>query len=246
MKKFLFVVAIVSIFLTGCSMNSNVNDGEENVKLVFPNNNENQNETQEPLVVKLFEEGEYKLPKINIDSEDARNVNKHFEEVKKQILSQKDFDSDNSGEWDNWYESAKYKATENKDILSIVVKYNKGYIASFTEYDVYNFDLKTKKLLTTTELNEKLNHSDEAFNARLGFAYERNVSKEEKNSIDSTVGFDGIEKTYDESIAEFKKTKIDDWKTYIDYDGTYHIFLKKLATAGAMGAEYLEDVCLWW
>mgnify|MGYP004529848103 FL=1 len=110
MKKFLFVVAIVSIFLTGCSMNSNVNDGEENVKLVFPNNNENQNETQEPLVVKLFEEGEYKLPKINIDSEDARNVNKHFEEVKKQILSQKDFDSDNSGEWDNWYESAKYKA----------------------------------------------------------------------------------------------------------------------------------------
>lgn len=149
---------------------------KENYSNVEENNNEVKNENEY-----IYEVDSYKInkeygystdenisytdilscPHINIDSEDARNVNlelvKKFEEAKNSLT----YDDKETRTFHYRTMKYDYYITEN-NILSLVVYNYLVYVPGGAGYDkyTYNFDINTGKLLSTKEVLEKLGVND--------------------------------------------------------------------------------------
>ena len=99
------------------------------------------------------EVGEYtsKLPYINIDSDEVDNINKE--------IMIKYYTEINTGE-----KYADYEYYKNKDIVSLLVKYQylEGDTVTSLEIDFYNIDINTGRLITNEELYNRfdVNNSD--------------------------------------------------------------------------------------
>ena len=96
------------------------------------------------------ESGEFAIPKINLNSEDARNANKKI------LDDYKDYFRDNNGKG---IYSLDYSYTVDKDTLSILItaKYiDNGY----KTYNTFNFDIPSGKLLMGAELLSRYNYSE--------------------------------------------------------------------------------------
>lgn len=88
---------------------------------------------------------EYRVPKILLDSEDAKKANTELEDnYNKWYNAFKSISSSQPGDILGTMKKIDYEAYVDMDILSVVVEYT-HFEYSFVEYDVYNFDLKTGK-----------------------------------------------------------------------------------------------------
>lgn len=105
----------------------------------------------------------YKIPKIDIDSEDAEAAN---EEINEKYLN--DFASANNevaAHNSLTCDSLDYDSYQDETILSVLIR--RVYFSHTVDYSVYNFNVKTGKLLSNEELCEAIGTSYEKTMAML-------------------------------------------------------------------------------
>ena len=157
MKRVLLVISLISILLLiGCNRNENLENNSvlentdntqqnliENQEISLNENNSavNENEIGEKELISLAYSNEnISIPNVNINSDDAKKVN---EELSKKM-------GDDILERTGHKVSYKYTISEN--ILSLLVENVEIDADNYTWYNVYNFDINTGKLLSTSDV----------------------------------------------------------------------------------------------
>ena len=150
MKKILIVMALISVlFLVGCNqkrnrvlenMDNQQQNLAENQEINSTENNSaiNDNELEEKELISLAYSNEsISIPNVNINSDDAKKVN---EELNQKL----------EGDITGYKASYKYNISEN--ILSLLIENISTVIDNYTWYDVYNFDINSGRLLSTSDV----------------------------------------------------------------------------------------------
>lgn len=102
---------------------------------------------------------EYRIPRIEDDSEDARKINKEIEDnflplAKKQIEQVKQ-----DGYWD--FLTINWRTEKSDDSISIIIKGDNGM--SYVDYVTYCYNTETETRLTPEKLLEKFNLTKEEY-----------------------------------------------------------------------------------
>lgn len=274
MKKYLsIVILVICVFMfVACqnnleeNMNNDVGINLQESGEKLEDNTDVKTGLESEFIEKIYEDkelvynaylggnnGELKIPFINIDSEDANKINtqlsKVVNEIEYQRMNEEKFQNDDSI-WLDWYEQVNYNYFFNDDILSVVVTYSKGYVAGHLEYETYNINTKTGKILTTLELvnagrNEENQISNEKFleameDLYMNELYEKNVEE----SINLNIGYDGITKTYKEMMQELIPTDANEVIAYKGENNVIYVYTSIVTGAGQSGSTYFVNAKL--
>jgi len=177
---------------------------------------------------KYANEYSYSIPKININSQDVIAINS---EIEKLITETKTGIEDESF----WYVNIGYKTYINGDILSLVIDKNTGY--DYTDYVVYNVNMKTGKKYSNEELiilkgystNEFLNKLPELYKKQYMGEY---ITEEQLNSSIHSVPYNKTISKENYSINE---------PMFLDDNGNVNIVAKIYKAAGGT-APYSEII----
>lgn len=107
---------------------------------------------------KLISASDLIVPYININSNDAKNVNQEIYKLYEELINK--FNENLKEEV--WFTLVEYKTYLNSNILSVVITTElAGTSVPVYEYYTYNFNLNNGKLLSYKELYKNLGYNDE-------------------------------------------------------------------------------------
>ena len=132
--------------------NKQVGKIDENKELVYTEYN------------KYASEYSFTIPKININSQDVIAINNEIEELIKETKTAIQDES-------FWHVNIGYETYINGDVLSVVIDKNTGY--DYTNYMVYNINIKTGKKYSNEELVSLKGFSVNEFLDKLPELYEK-------------------------------------------------------------------------
>lgn len=190
------------------------------------------------------EEGSYKMPFINIDSEDADNINKEINTVMQSHIEKV---TENKIEG-MWYKKYDYISNINDDILTVVLMYGDEY--DYGIEIVYNIDIYTGKQLTNEEMLSLNNINaedidlkvvyDKMFLEVFDFSIPIFLKDEfiENKEIDGNKDFANLVNYNYKAFSEYYDGKtLKDTKYYFGANNNIYAEIKRYSLAGAIDAE---------
>lgn len=238
MKNFLLVISIISVlFLAGCSKDENVNipDNTDNQQQNLAENQDlnednytiKENELEKKDIISLaYSDENISIPNVNINSDDAKKVNEELNEK---------FDGDIS-ERTGYEVSYKYNISEN--ILSLLVENVETDADNYTWYNVYNFDINTGKLLSTSDVLGQAKSSE--LMEKLPEICSEEFYKYWADTITDKNG-EGP-RFYHEENQKLVANSIDDVPCYIDEERGEQIIIRIASFAGPSYYEHLVNL----
>lgn len=176
----------------------------------------------------------YKIPKININSDDVNEINK---EINDKIISQakKCVSFLEKNESVGLYK-VNYLYYINNDILSIVI--NSNHDNSIVAYYVYNIDIKSGKRVKNEELIKMNNMTKEQFTNKLQSATGNKFIEKygEINDYLKTQNFEGSKEMYQSQYNNTISTSncnADNQMIFLDANGKINVVAKIYSLAGA-------------
>ena len=175
-------------------------------------------------VYTAYENREYKLPKINISSKQADEINGEINEL---ITKIKNGATEPYATSYNWY--------INKSVLSLVVE--SQYSNDYTSYLIYNINMATGKLCKNSELLEIVGMSEKTFLNNAKLAYGQKFSEIYKD----------VSPTDQQYIEMYQKTISKDnygmsVPMFLNEDGNLFVAAKIYSLAGSEWYYYLVNV----
>ena len=170
-----------------------------------------------------------KLPYINLNSEDAKNVNSSIEETYKKLVNnfKENVEASEQGKMTNDCTSH-YNSYVNGDVLSVVIEIEYSN-RLYKDYYTYNFDVNTLKLLSYEDVYKKAGFTNDNISTKVessiknGAVYKQYNQNEIENNIQKTV------KAYNEkSLKDIGMSGIDSeyyLGYYLNKDGKLNIVI---------------------
>ena len=170
----------------------------------------------------------FRIPKINIDSDDARKINDEIDEMVKNAQQfVEDYNKDNiEGEGPSYID---YHYYINNDILSVVIEYSSGY--DYMEFKVYNINIKTGKKYTNEDILKVKNISIDKFEERLSNTFGEQL-KEEYKDIENEELKEQYKEIYSKTISK-ENCSINNNQIFLDNDNEISVVAKEYSIAGA-------------
>ena len=177
----------------------------------------------EEIITEIRKQENITIPQINISSDDAKRVN---EELKQKI----------EGDIVGYEASYKYNISEN--ILSLLIENISTVTDNYTWYDVYNFDINTGKLLSTSDVlgHEKASKLMEKLSEICSEEFYRYWA----DTITDRNG-EGP-KFYHEENQKLIANSIDEVPCYIDGEKGQQIIIKIASFAGPSYYEHIVNL----
>lgn len=179
---------------------------------------------------KYASEYSYSIPKININSQDVILINNEIEGL---ITETKTSVEDESG----WYVNIGYESYINGDVLSLVIDKNTGY--DYTDYVVYNVNIKTGKKYSNEELVSLKGFKLDEFLNKLPGLYEKKFKEgyagDNTDIINDSFYQERLNKTVSEENYGMHNPM------FLDDNGNINIVAKIYKTAGGE-APYSEII----
>lgn len=170
----------------------------------------------------------FKIPKINIDSNDARKINDEIEEMVENAQQYvEDYNKNNiEGGGPSYID---YHYYINNDILSVVIEYSSGY--DFMEYKVYNINVKTGKEYTNEDILKVKNISIDKFEERLSNTLGEQL-KEEYKDIENEELKEQYKEIYNKTVSK-ENCSINNNQLFLDDENDISVVAKEYSIAGA-------------
>lgn len=163
----------------------------------------------------------YRIPSINLDSEDAEDANAEITE--KYTPDFEKAEQESASRIGLTCDSLDYERFENGDVLSVVIR--RVYYSHAVDYSVYNFNSKTGALLKNSDVAKAAKLSSDEVNETIKKELEKDYVSKYKNSKPEKYD-ENLEKTLSEE--NIGKTML-----YLGKDGRLTAICKEYASVGA-------------
>ena len=147
-----------------------------------------------------------KVPFINIDSIDAKKVNKELETLYRDMTNTFETDATEKDDDIRSYDPIlNYQTYISNDILSIIT-YSGHYKSNDYEFTTYNFDLKTGDLISYEEALTKLNYNKNDVDTKIKQFFKNDITKYiQKNKLKECKEEDFNKDCYTFSLDSFNE-----------------------------------------
>lgn len=170
------------------------------------------------------------VPYVNINSDDAKSVNKEIEQLHSELISSyKEYLESNKV----FYVKSKYDSYTNGNILSILITITSGGTdVPRKDYKTYNFNLETLKLVNYSDLYTSKNYTSDTINISVENEILKHINAE---IADANMPENETKGTYiDASVKNYKDSiKDNSIKYFIDAKNKLNIIVNIVIPAGA-------------
>lgn len=145
MKNILIIMCLIStIILTGCVKKNEVDITNNQIQNENESISSESGEIQDDLILETLYSANVRIPKILINSEDARIINKELEDMAKEELKT----------WGKEAHNINYKYSKGEKVLSILVS-QETEDGAIINYYTYNLDITTGERLMNMQIIEE-------------------------------------------------------------------------------------------
>lgn len=178
---------------------------------------------------KIYYLDDIKVPHINIDSEDAEEINNDINEVYNDMLSIYKMGLENKI---TYIDHCNYESNNINNVISVIIKYGKGGTDIVKNYyETYNISLEGGKKLSFEEVYKFLNYKSSSIN-KIVKKYITNKMEEELKNLEYPDGTDFNtynNESYNNYLDSVKDNTI---KYFIDKNKNLNVIVKLSIPAG--------------
>lgn len=190
-------------------------------------------DSSKPVVYNNKEYTNLDVPYINIDSDDAENINKSISTY---------VDKMDEGISFGEYNTLSYEYFENDNVLSVRIMIST--MGSTKYYQSYNIDVKTGKTVTNKELCKIADIKETEVG---NLAFDIYIKDAEKNGFLDTyktqhIYGDEYTSVYDGTKMIFDSTKLEDYDMYLNKDGNLCVISEVYLIAGPEKNNYVFNL----